>query len=401
MNKKIFLVVAAVEIMALIMGVKTLVFPAAFDGTVIRPAPGEAAVSKEFNVSMEGMDREVTVNVSPKTRSVTEIEQLFIEAKAEINSSFLGENLDMDHVSQNLNLKDSYANGAVSASWSFDNYSVIDPGGRLKPENLTETVPIKASVTLMCEDSQEIYSFYFLATPLDIYSEEGFNYYIGKLLTKADKDSLESDRLVLPEFLSEKKLSWSSRKNYTWIQLALFGIAVGIALTLGEKEDEKKKEKERQKLLQLDYPDIVSALSLYVGAGIGLKSAAERIATDYEASKKANPGLMRPGYEGIVMLCREIRDGKGELESYKTFGRRMGHKDYRKLSILLVQNLRKGTSNLLEQLEKEEHQAFEERKTRAKIAGEEASTKLLLPMMGLLGIVIVVMIFPAMQGMSI
>ncbi len=68
--------------------------------------------------------------------------------------------------------------------------------------------------------------------------------------------------------------------------------------------------------------------------------------------------------------------------------------------MLLVQNLRKGSRELLDTLEKEEKYAFEMRKQSAVRAGEEASTKLLIPMAGMLFIVIVVLVVPAIMQIN-
>ena len=68
--------------------------------------------------------------------------------------------------------------------------------------------------------------------------------------------------------------------------------------------------------------------------------------------------------------------------------------------MLLVQNLKKGSKDLLESLEKEESAAFEMRKQRALRLGEEASTKLLIPLAGMLFIVIVVLIVPALMQVN-
>jgi hypothetical protein len=76
-------------------------------------------------------------------------------------------------------------------------------------------------------------------------------------------------------------------------------------------------------------------------------------------------------------------------------------KEYRKLASMLSQNLRKGSKDLLECLEKEEHYSFEMRKQRAIRAGEEASTKLLVPMTGMLFIVIIILVVPAVMQMNI
>ena len=67
----------------------------------------------------------------------------------------------------------------------------------------------------------------------------------------------------------------------------------------------------------------------------------------------------------------------------------------------LSQNLRKGTKGLSELLKLESIQAFEERKARAKRLGEEAGTKLLLPMFLMLAVVLIIVIVPAFLTMQI
>ena len=62
---------------------------------------------------------------------------------------------------------------------------------------------------------------------------------------------------------------------------------------------------------------------------------------------------------------------------------------------MLQQDQQKGNEQLLALLEKENVEAFEMRKNMAKKAGDEASTKLLIPMMGMLGIILVILIMPA------
>lgn len=69
---------------------------------------------------------------------------------------------------------------------------------------------------------------------------------------------------------------------------------------------------------------------------------------------------------------------------------------YRKFSSYLVQNLKKGNRKLCNLLEQEAMDAFVERKNMAQQIGEEVGTKLLFPMLLMLGIVIVIIMVPAM-----
>ena len=66
---------------------------------------------------------------------------------------------------------------------------------------------------------------------------------------------------------------------------------------------------------------------------------------------------------------------------------------------LLSQNLRKGSTDLTALLNEEAKIAFDERKRRARIKGEEAGTKLLLPMMMLMIVVMVLIMVPAFVNM--
>jgi hypothetical protein len=75
--------------------------------------------------------------------------------------------------------------------------------------------------------------------------------------------------------------------------------------------------------------------------------------------------------------------------------------EYRKLSLLILQNVKRGTEGLAAAFEKEEMEVFLMRKNRVRTAGEEASTKLIFPMMGLLVMVIVVMIVPALMNIEV
>lgn len=67
----------------------------------------------------------------------------------------------------------------------------------------------------------------------------------------------------------------------------------------------------------------------------------------------------------------------------------------------MSQNLRKGTKGLVQLLRIDALQAFEERKTRARRLGEEAGTKLLLPMFLMLSVVLVIVVVPAFLSMQI
>jgi len=144
---------------------------------------------------------------------------------------------------------------------------------------------------------------------------------------------------------------------------------------------------------------LVEELSLFLAAGVTFTEAARKMTENYERRKKQT-GKVQEGYELWKKLSYEMRDGVREADAIMCFGKESGRKEYKKLALLLEQNRRQGSQHMIQQLEQENLIAFEMRKNQVKREGEEASVKLLFPMMGMLGIVIVILILPAMMTMK-
>lgn len=154
-------------------------------------------------------------------------------------------------------------------------------------------------------------------------------------------------------------------------------------------------EKRKKELLS-DYSEVVSKLTLYMGAGMTIRRAFFKMGEDYK--RKEALSRKRYVYEEILLLVNELQSGVSETEAYEHLGKRCQLQPYMKLSALLSQNLRKGSNDLLLMLRQEAAGAFEERKNTAKKLGEEAGTKLLMPMMMMLCIVMVIIMFPAFRS---
>ena len=162
-----------------------------------------------------------------------------------------------------------------------------------------------------------------------------------------------------------------------------------------------------------DYPEVVSKLSLYVGAGMTVRLAWKKMALEYlkkqkekeenaqnkrNSKNKERENDKRYVYEEMVFTLREMESGVGELQAYQHFAKRCRLQKYVKLVSLLEQNVKLGAKGFLESLRKESKEALEERRSNAKTLGEEAGTKLLVPMMLMLAIVMVVIIVPAFMS---
>ena len=144
--------------------------------------------------------------------------------------------------------------------------------------------------------------------------------------------------------------------------------------------------------------DLIQKLLLYLGAGLTVRSTFERMAREYQR-KMRQGGERLPVYEEVLRTCRELHTGVPENVAYEHFGSRCGTQEYIRLGAQLSRNLKKGSGMLGDRLREECEAAVRERFHRSRQLGEEASTKLLLPMMLMLGIVMIVIMIPAFGAM--
>jgi hypothetical protein len=96
-----------------------------------------------------------------------------------------------------------------------------------------------------------------------------------------------------------------------------------------------------------------------------------------------------------------MESGTAEIEAYRRIGKRGKHKDFRKLSLMLSENIRRGTGRMIELLENEAIEAENREMNNLKKEGEMISTKLMFPLMGMLLVILVILLVPAIVGISI
>ena len=154
--------------------------------------------------------------------------------------------------------------------------------------------------------------------------------------------------------------------------------------------------KKRQEQLRMDYPEFVEHFVLLIGAGLTVKGTWEHIVRDYQ--KREKRGKYHYVYEEMAVAVREMENGVSEARAYELFGKRTGLLPYMKFCALLMQNLKKGSSDLIRLLDYEMTDAFRQRKENAREQGEKAGTKLLLPMAVMMGIVFALILYAAFHS---
>ena len=352
----------------------------------------------EKDVSLVAKDSlgtyEVDLSVEERLYEENELNVLLEEFLPLLEKAMLGENASLDQIAYPLKLVDYLDGFPFEVEWQTDGV-YIDSDGRLLQNVLDVPTLVELTAVISCEsfEARHVLGCMVYSKAVQPSQEE----LITKELEEIQAGTRNEKFMTLPSEMNAEKLSWSYKKSNMGI-LILFATSLLVMVTyFGMDRDLKKQVADRNEQLKLDYPEIVSSLALLIGAGMTVPNAWQRVAKDYR-TKKQETGRTRYAYEEILLTIYEMESGVAQTKAYERFGRRCRVQSYNRLATMLSQNVRKGATNLAVLLREEAAYAFEERKHTARRLGEKAGTKLLAPMMMLLGMIMVVIMVPAFQG---
>lgn len=380
-----------------------------FGNQLIRPVMGvgEESINVEY-ATKNGIAGSVDVKVSEKQINDDKVEALFEEAKLYIDREMLGSNQSTNEVTSNLNLVTKIPNTSIKIKWSVSDSTYINEQGVLRnEESPKEGVLVELVAELSYYEHQILYSLYIRILPKEYSEIEIFNKALNEALIEIDQSTRKEDSLKLPEKVGNYSLFWNLKNENSSIYLLLLGLVASFCIMLGMESTLKSKQKLRNLQMLIDYPEIVSKFTLLLNAGMTIRAAFERITLDYlkkrrreDSNPKKKKEVGRYAYEELVVAVRELELGKPEAMVYDAYGQRCSLMCYLRFSTIIVQNMKKGTKGIVPMLELEALDAFTERKETTKRLGEEAGTKLLGPMVGMLFIVLLIVLVPAFLNFS-
>ncbi len=365
-----------------------------------RPGYGEGDRQESLNVQIQGKEvQEFEVTVQERTYTDEEKQNILNRAVDELDGIVPGNNASLDEVREDLVLPELLQDGKVSASWSTRPYGVIDESGRLLGSDDENGVLVEIQGTLACGGKEMLHTMYAKVYPVIVPEQEQLHQSIQKELERTDAEESSSPVLSLPQNVSGYPLYWTRRKDNPALSILILTVLAAVCVYLEMDSRVHQRAEERRYQLLLDYPDLMWKMTMLLGAGLGIKGTFGRLAEQYQAEKKgmasAGKKKIRYVYEELTLACYEMQSGVPEAEAYERFGRRCMLPEYIRLGSMLSQNLKKGAKGLTEILEREAEASMTERKNNARKLGEKAGTKLLLPMILMLGIVLVILMVPA------
>lgn len=168
-------------------------------------------------------------------------------------------------------------------------------------------------------------------------------------------------------------------------QIVMLALLLVVAVVIGYyfgTEPQRQIEERSDKLIG-EFSEVVSKLALLTDAGMILREAWEEIAYSEE-------GVI---YSEMIRAVEDMNNGLSEIEAVRLFGNRCIIPEIKKFTSTLIQGLSKGNKELSIMLKKQSSEVWEMKRQLVKRKGEQAQSKLLLPMILMfVGILVMIMI---------
>ena len=148
-----------------------------------------------------------------------------------------------------------------------------------------------------------------------------------------------------------------------------------------------KRAKKRRDEIKRDFPVFVNKLVLLINAGMTITESWEKSAI--EGRKDS------PLYTELLISLYDIRSGLPESKAYENFAKRCRVAEITRFVSLIIQNIKKGNDELVPLLRLFANECWDMRKNVARKYAEEASTKLVFPMMLMFIAILLIVTTPA------
>ena len=292
-----------------------------------------------------------------------------------------------ERVLTGLNIPVRLENNPVDISFSTEEGGILLDNGDLNFEMIKEKRQVTLKLTASYGEREMSRSFVITVYPRTLTEEEKVKLAVKEKLDSALADG-ENETITLPAEVEGKRVRAYFPKEEITGNLVGFALATIICLFVVFNENNKRKIRDREEELKNGYTEFVGRFVILLGAGLNIPAIWRKLETGFASNKSLT--------EEIRLTLWEVGNGKTEREAYENFGKRIGGTQYAKFVSVINQSLKLGQGQLLSRLEAESEAAMFERRNKAKVMGEVADTKMLMPMMLQLVLIMLIIMVPAL-----
>lgn len=230
---------------------------------------------------------------------------------------------------------------------------------------------------------------------LPVREEEQIEYGLRTIADGINDDSSEIRIGLPPELESGEKITWKVEKGSQSNTIAIIAMAciVSAAVYRERFSSVRKKEKKDRETVLRQLPGFINRLVLLLNAGLVIHNAFYAAVEESIAGREAENDYF---YKNMKEIYVSMKTTNGSMNSgLKEFAGRSGSRELMRVSNIIEDNINKGTE-LARKLQNEGELLWMERKKRCEELGRLAETRLTLPLILFLVVLIVITIAPAM-----
>ena len=392
-QKKIILIFMIFSLIAILIGVIYDFKQKNLDiDMLIRPKPYEDNQKVEFNLDITGIENGEKLNYSGDIEAgklqENEIDNYLYQTLENVEKIMFREGEAKDRVLTGINIPDRLPENPVDISFRTSESGILLANGNINFETVKAKTTITVSILASYMEKEATKDIDITVYPKELSDEERI-----KLAVKDKLDLLllsnENEVIKLPQEIEGHSIRAYFPKEKLTGEIIVFDVLLMICLFVVFNEKNKKKIKDREEELKNGYTEFIGRFVILLGAGLSISAVWKKLEFGFESNKSL--------HDEVRLTLWEIGNGKTEREAYENFGKRTGGTKYSKFVSVINQSLKLGSGQLLERLMSESEEAMFERRNRAKVMGEIADTKLLLPMMLQLVLIMLIIMIPALM----
>lgn len=171
-----------------------------------------------------------------------------------------------------------------------------------------------------------------------------------------------------------------------------FGLVLAVLIYYWPDYAIVKQLEQRKRNFLIDLPVFLNTLVLLMNAGLPFSAAIARVVGENRSD--------RPLFKELRQVLAELDRGKPVTQSYEDLAFRCRVPEITRMVNAILQNIHRGGTSMVYVLMDLGQVAWEKRKDVAKKLGEEASTKLIFPMVMVFAAIAIIVLAPALATMS-
>lgn len=206
--------------------------------SLIRPENGEGDRKEKLEVWIGEEPYSIEVTVRERSKTEAETAEELQKAEDGMELLFLGENQDLEHITEKVNMPSVYPGTDIAIQWYLNSWEYISVDGTVKNEGFTRAEQVEVTAVLSLEDQTVSWDRTVWVCPLENPDNKALIRILSWKMEDTQKEDAET--VELPEQAAGQSIMWYPEKDHTWLMLAGLTACAVCAMMLGQQKEEEK-----------------------------------------------------------------------------------------------------------------------------------------------------------------